>query len=249
MANREGTEMVAQICGKEQLGGNKGGACEALVHTIRILLQAHPDWIVLKKDAKNAFGAVFNWAMVRMLGTGGQLASSALGRLAMFELNGKPTNVTFKDSKNNITVVHKLNEGVAQGGVCSGSIFTMTQSLATRDAFKGNNKVLNLGFMDDVFILGKPNDVMDVDPKVDANLEILGICQNRDKNEMFGYGGEDGYSQEDRDRAADMGYKWKADGIIVVGSPVGTRDYEARECMERIREIKAQMEKLMMISI
>ena len=243
MANYDGADMVAQICGKSQLGGNKGGACEALIHLVRTNLKAHPRWVVMKKDAKNAYGSMFNWAMVRMLGAGGKLTSSALGRLATFELEGSPTSVIFKDGKNDITIVHKLHEGVAQGGVCSGSIYTMTQSLATNHAFKGNEKVMHFEYMDDTFLLGEPKDVMDVDPQVDANLEVIGILQNRSKRVMFGYGGEI-YSQEDRDRAADMGYKWEADGVIVVGSPVGTGEYEKRECMEKIREIQAQMEKL-----
>ena len=244
MANNDGAEMVAQICGKSQLGGNKGGACEALIHLTRTLLQANPGWVMLKKDAKNAYGAIFNWAMVRMLGAGGRLTSSALGRLALFELRGSPTNVIFKDSKNSITVVHKLHEGVPQGGVDSGSIYTMTQSIATNDAFEGNNRVFHAEYMDDVFILGKPQDVMDADSKVDENLEVIGIYQNKSKREMFGYGGEEEYTQEDRERATAKGYKWKDDGVIVVGSPIGTPEYEKSKCMEKVREIEAQIEKL-----
>ena len=41
-------------------------------------------------------------------------------------------------------------------------------------------------------------------------------------------------------------YKLATDGIIVVGSPIGTFDYESQQCMERVDEIKSKIDELLL---
>ena len=85
--------------------------------------------------------------------------------------------VIFNDSYSDITIIYEMNEGVPQGGTQSGAIYNIVQSLAIRDAFKDSDTV-HFEYLDDIYILGTPTEAMDVDMKVDANLEILGILQN-----------------------------------------------------------------------
>ena len=243
MANKETAGLVAQICGPTQLGGgNIQGGTETMIHLVRTILHARPDCIVIKKDAKNAFGAAKNWVMRRILSAPGKLASTPFSNLALKDLEGTPMKIIFNDSKNGITVIHELNEGVPQGGTQSGAVYNIVQSLAIIDAFKGSD-TLHFEYLDDIYILGPPKEALDVDERVDKNLEVLGILQNKSKREIYGIGV---YAQEDRDRAEEAGYKWveRGEGIIVVGSPVGSAEYEKKICMERVREIEGQMDKL-----
>ena len=67
---------------------------------------------------------------------------------------------------------------------------------------------------------------LQLDEYYDREMEKIGVYQNLNKRYVFGYGD-----------------RW--DGIIVVGSPLGTFDYESQQCMERVDEIKSKIDELL----
>ena len=81
---------------------------------------------------------------------------------------------------------------------------------------------------DDVYnIYGDPETCLQLDEYYDREMEKIGVYQNLNKRCVFGYGE---YSRNILDFIQQKHYKLATDGIIVVGSPLGTFDYEQLCC-------------------
>ena len=56
--------MAIELCGNRQLGNGIKGGVEILVHSIRLLLELNPEWVILKTDIKNAFNEISRNAII-----------------------------------------------------------------------------------------------------------------------------------------------------------------------------------------
>ena len=64
------------------------------------------------------------------------------------------TETIYHDPREQVTVVHKMTEGVSQGGAMSSALFNMGQSVAIRPAAAAHPQVHILLIADDIHVLG-----------------------------------------------------------------------------------------------
>jgi hypothetical protein len=106
------------------------GGCEIVAHTIRALLESDSSLVVGKVDCCNAVNAIHKHPILQVIAD----EAPALLPFTNCLLNKAPAGTIYHDSREQVTVVHKLTEGVPQGGAMSSALFNMGQSVAIRPA-------------------------------------------------------------------------------------------------------------------
>ncbi len=70
------------------------------------------------------------------------------------------SSTIYHDSREQVTVVHKMIEGISQGGAMSSALFNMGQSVAIRPAAAAHPQVHILLIADDTHVVGPPESVI-----------------------------------------------------------------------------------------
>ena len=92
--------------------------CEIVAHTIRALPESDSSLVVGKVDCCNAFNAIHKHPILQVIAD----EAPALLPFTNCLLNKAPAGTIYHDSREQVTVVHKLTEGVPQGGAMSSAL-------------------------------------------------------------------------------------------------------------------------------
>ena len=132
------------------------GGCEIVAHTIRALLESDSSLVVGKVDCCNAFNAIHKDPILQVIAD----EAPALLPFTNCLLNKAPAETIYHDAREQVTVVHKMTEGVPQGGAMSSALFNMGQSVAIRPAAAAHPQVHILLIADDTHVVGPPEAVI-----------------------------------------------------------------------------------------
>ena len=142
-------DMARNIIEDHNFALTKGGI-EALTHSIKALLSAHPDFIVLCVDVKNAFYACPRNEILR--------AASRLP--ALYPLihwwNSGPNNVTFSNHNSGFSHTFNFTEGTVQGGPEGSALYSIAQASVLKALRAKFPDIFALSFHDDSYLIGKP---------------------------------------------------------------------------------------------
>lgn len=252
MVNGKAEEMIESIVGIKQLGGRVHGSAEIAPHLLRAILQQQPDWVVLHRDAINAWGKVHKWAM--LAATALSMGGSAFQSYAQWELSGAAPRLAFDDPNTGTTQVVEVVEGCVQGGNISGSAFNIAQAMVTRTVYKIQIEKIRedeeediIALYDDNYIYGTPRMTMLRAKLMEEAMKEIGVTYHTEKKrQMYGYGEWEQYAENDKQMAREMGIEWirSEEGIKVSGAPVGSDAFEQKMCMQTVKKIEQQIIRL-----
>jgi hypothetical protein len=229
--NRYALPIVKEICGPSQLGNSIAGGAEILGHTVRMHLDANPDWAVIKVDIKNAFNSLFWHHLLEVVAR--YLPGIFSFLQAVFKSN--PT-VIFNDKRANVNFAIEMQRGLNQGNPLSGTLFNLAQADILNDIRSRFPDITILSYMDDHYIIGPPDVALSVLPVFDQLFATIGLERAPLKSQIYRpVELEDGVRQSAEIHQVSV--VPSGDGVIVVGVPVGTNQFVSaviQKCVDRI---------------
>jgi hypothetical protein len=136
-------------------------------------------------------------------------------------LNKASAGTIYHDPREQVTVVHKMTEGVPQGGAMSSALFNMGQSVAIRPAAAAHPQVHILLIVDDTHVIAAILDIRERYAAIGLSLAPT----TSSKNVLYGLGSE--YTDQQRASATAAGLHWlpPTQGLEIGGSPLGSPQY------------------------
>ena len=216
------------------------GGCEIVAHTIRALLESDSSLVVGKVDCCNAFNAIHKHPILQVIAD----EAPALLPFTNCLLNKAPAGTIYHDSREQVTVVHKLTEGVPQGGAMSSALFNMGQSVAIRPAAAAHPQARILLIADDTHVVGTPEAVIAAILDIRERYAAIGLSlapTTSSKNVLYGLGNE--YTDQQRASATAAGLHWipPTQGLEIGGSPVGSPQYMSSHLNKCVDGIIAEL--------
>lgn len=216
------------------------GGCEIVAHTIRALLESDSSLVVGKVDCCNAFNAIHKHPILQVIAD----EAPALLPFTNCLLNKAPAGTIYHDSREQVTVVHKLTEGVPQGGAMSSALFNMGQSVAIRPAAAAHPQAHILLIADDTHVVGTPEAVIAAILDIRERYAAIGLSlapTTSSKNVLYGLGNE--YTDQQRASATAAGLHWipPTQGLEIGGSPVGSPQYMSSHLNKCVDGIIAEL--------
>jgi hypothetical protein len=238
-------EKAVEICGDFQLGNAIKGGTEVAVHTIRILLELNPSWVIIKTDMKNAFNSIPHNVVMRAVAE--KLPEASTYTAFIFQ---EPVSVIYRDNKKKLSMEVVMERGVCQGNPMSTINFNISQTDALQRVRHGNPHVVIISVHDDHYILGEVEHVFPALQSFDVELNGIGLYRNIGKSALYKQESlelEEDAEEEVRRKCEEYscGFVEGGEGIIVVGSPVGSKRFMSNFVMKVVEDkIQGELDKL-----
>ena len=223
-----------------QFGAGAPLGAECIIQIIRNLLELHPDWTIAKVDFKNAFNTIFR-----------KLLLDAVTRHIPNMLNWVQANhinatklwhrCLHPDSKEQDYIFSE--EGVQQGEVLGPVNFC----LAVQDILIDVNEVMQteldggmlVGYMDDTFIIAPQTSINGIWPHLIASAKQVGLTVNETKCQLYNKNMNDILQEITLPSEVIR----KVDGVVIIGTPVGTEQYEHNHWTEQLKVWDSEIDK------
>ena len=200
-----------------QHGVSTEGGTDLLLHHIQLLLEANNDWIVLKTDAKNAFNSIHRSHLLQQV----MKSFPTLTNHVMQMYSGFGPLVFLQ---NNIPVILSSQEGIHQGDPLGPVLFSLGIQQTLVDLQSNFQAIRVLAYLDDVFLVGPAKHVLDAFSTLQPEFFKIGLEIQETKCEIYcSYDKEDTFSSE-------YTIPVSSEGIVILGTPIGKREYVARAC-------------------
>ena len=229
---------VREYLEPQQLGQSQGGAAK-LVHSVRGLLDQHPEFVCVVTDIQNCYNEVSRRGVLEVLCNTPELAhlttfgAAILAPEAALESGGK--------------VWGRAREGLVQGDTASGSFqaIGLQPSLVQLDMECSKGGGMARAGADDVMGVGLPEVVIPAMEKFAANIwEKCGLRLQWDKSRIFCREGElPDYTTPGLSLASEQVGDTFLRGMMVYGVPVGSPEYVAHKLEQQAEEIIRDAEK------
>ena len=222
---------MAEYLSPHQYGVATPGGAEMMTHLIQICLQQHPDWVILKLDAKNAFNTVSRQVI---------LTPVAEKFPQLFPLVSKcylqPSLLTVKVG-NYTSYVHS-EEGVQQGDPLGSFLFSLALQPILLKANRDNSSALTPSYLDDTIILGPQSQVTATYASLKADLSEIGLQLREDKCEAFSF---------KTPREWTLPVSLRSDGCEVLGTPIGHDDFVKMICSHNVAKEELLLSRLLLL--
>jgi hypothetical protein len=193
------------------------GGSELLIHHVNLLLESHPDWVVLKTDIRNAFNSVERAYLLPEV-------SKAFPDLAhhVFKMYNGSSPLIFYDSHN----IHILQseEGVHQGDPLGPVLFSVALHPFLLDVQRDHPTIRSLAYLDDMFFIGPVDDVLSALSDVETSLHAIGLTISLAKCEIF----SNGQALPSFNQPIAVALS----GTKILGTPVGKSHYVTSTCLD-----------------
>jgi hypothetical protein len=232
-------EKVIDICGDNQLGNAISGGAEILIHSVRTLLELHPEYGVLKIDVENAFNSISRSSVLNAL-------SKVLPETVAYnEMTlRRTTSVIYNDRKADLCMNVSMTTGVCQGNPTSSMNFNVTQAPILRNLREMYGDVFILSFHDDHYAIGTDETLLALLDDLDREFATIGLKRNDSKSQYYcKMPTSDDISSAFHEKGVSI-VPPRA-GITVAGSPVGSDDFITSAVLKVVEEsINSQLDKL-----
>ena len=118
-------------------------------------------------------------------------------------------------------------EGIYQGDPLGPFLFSVAIQDSLTELQKKHSEVIFLAYLDDVFILGQSDAILHALADLREALSSIGLVICDRKSEIY-WPSQKG----DQVLAENVNIPIRADGIVVLGVPIGNRDYVSNTCSE-----------------
>ena len=193
------------------------GASERLVHHVNLLVESHPDWVLIKSDIKNAFNSVERSSMLP------QVAESFPDLYPhVFQMYSGFSPLLFQKGEESYLL--SSQEGVHQGDPLGPILFSLTIHPLLVDLQKSHPLIHTLAYLDDVFLVDPLDGVLSAFNDLRGSTSQVGLSIATNKCEIFGTGKSEYKSSE----PICISFV----GTTVLGTPVGRPDYIESYCSD-----------------
>ena len=196
--------MVSTPCGIELIG-----------HHISLLLERNLEWVVLKADVKNAFNSLSREHMLHQ--TNSVFPSVAKHVFQMY--HDVSALIAMQEG---CSVLLQSEVGVHQGDPLGPALFALTIHPYLVNLQNIYPKIQVLAYLNDVFLVGAPADVINALNSLSVCFQELGLNIHHDKCDL--------YCPDLNISIPDCPVPVKFDGIAILGLPIGTADFVSSYC-------------------
>ena len=213
---------VSAFLGPLQFGApTRRGGVEALSLVIQTFLAENPDACVISTDVANAFNTVSRLSMLNTI--------SAIPALApMMHLSyGQPSRLLFTED---VTILSE--EGTRQGDPLASIGFNMSLGPVLNRTREAHPDVLIVSLHDDTYILGTEVDVADAFATLETELASVKLAMKRSKCKIYSP------NTDVSATALDLTISNAPDGIVAVGTPIGSQLFQTEYLAEAIDDVK-----------
>ena len=242
LAKQFGPEMEA-ACAPYQYALSTRAGTECVAHVLRAALEEDSLNTILSVDGIGAYDLVRRRAMLQKLRT----LPKAKAMLPFVLLSyGQPSEYLWVNDEGEVKTV-KQGEGGEQGDPLMPALFSLGQHAALEAIA---NELLPteklMAFLDDVYLLCKPERVKHLYERVAYHLEAhTGIRLNMGKTKVYNRGGakppgvdalQSTEPNADRVWVGDRALPAHKQGVVVLGSPVGTLEFAEAHGRKKLEE-------------
>ena len=194
------------------------GGSELLLHHLSVLAEAHPDWVVLKTDLKNAFNSV---ERSHLLPEVAKIFPDIYRHVHQMYAEFSP--LVFNDGHN----AHLLQsqEGVHQGDPLGPMLFSVALHPYLVDLQESHPSTRVLAYLDDMFFIGPLDDVITCLDDVESSLKKIGLNIAIEKCELFCNG-------LTTPPCLNRAIRVVSSGIDILGIPFGQQQYVTESCLD-----------------
>ena len=197
-----------------QHGVSTSNGSEILIHHIQLLLDRHPDWVVLKTDVRNAFNSISRRAIAERL-----LANFPSLMPHFRRMYGHSGSLVFATDSEH--VILSSEEGVHQGDPLGPFLFAVgIHDLVSRVQAEHPEAVV-LAYLDDVFIIGPESVSADAFDQLKSLFGAIHLVVADYKCEIFAR----------RSASSDLQLPRRSDGTVILGSPIGNEAFVSEKCL------------------
>ena len=218
---------IREFCGNTQLGNAIPGGSEAMIHTIRSVLESGSKRkILLKIDLLNAFNSTNRTNIQKTINDHFPEDMKIYAKILLSE----KSTISYYCQESKKCMVINYEKGVPQGNACSGAFFNIGQASCVKEVLEEFPNIILVSFHDDHHILGDPDDtIIAAYDKLTSLLELR--CHNLvQKGKSLAYS----FSEIEEDLKAELEIRNikvvpHTEGLIINGSPVGSLEYMKTE--------------------
>ncbi|XP_065834209.1 uncharacterized protein [Oscarella lobularis] len=200
-----------------------------VVHLLQLSLSQHPDWVLLKTDARNAFNSV---SRQRFL----DLVNEHFPTLQAFvyACYAVPPSLVLLHEDGFRCI--KSEEGVQQGDPLGPFLFSLALQSCLVAAHAAASEGFVISYLDDAVIGGPVDSVVSAYQVLCSRMHDVGLVVRPDKCQAFSPCLDTLWPLQD------IGFT--SLGMSVLGCPIGTDSYVAGECLRIVAEENAFLERL-----
>ena len=211
--------LALELMGASQLACFTPAGIEINNRTLQTYMNMHPDHVLVKNDARNAFNATSRAAALHSAVDLGWVQRHAYLRY------GGPNTVTYHDKSGNVSI--NVSEGVIQGDVFASLLYSVSQARAVKAAQEAFPDVLFLCIADDVTLAGPVDRAFAARTFFKTKLkEFLNVDLEDAKTIIYTASTDETARQTIIEACNAAGFALATDGVVVCGSPIGSRDFQ-----------------------
>ena len=228
--------MAIELCGNRQLGNGIKGGVEILVHSIRLLLELNPEWVILKTDIKNAFNEISRNAIIN---TVNKSANELLHYTNSFLNNDN--NIFFNDIKNKLCLkIEQTKFGSPQGAPASFPLYCITQAPIIKEMEVEHSDIIILSFCDDNTFIGSFHNVTEAFPTFKQKAARINLQIQDSKTSIYS---KTTFTQEEIDKCDQLQINIipHNEGIEIAGAPIGSDNFINNFLSNKVNEIEDQL--------
>ncbi|XP_062517793.1 uncharacterized protein LOC134193028 [Corticium candelabrum] len=141
-----------------------------------------------------------------------------------FNMYGHVSSLVY--TKGHSTVILQSQEGVHQGDPLGPSLFSITIQPLLSKVQKQHPRVQTLAYLDDVFLIGSPEETVNAFQDLQCQFESTGLLVSKQKCEAYAMAYPDEWSVD---------IAINTSGIDILGTPIGTPDYVSARCTDKAK--------------
>ena len=212
---RQKREAFADYFCPMQHGVSTPSGSELVAHHIKLLLERNNDWVAIKTDVKNAFNSISRKELLQQCRSTFQDISKHVYQM-YFDFS------SLVALQNGQPVLLQSEVGVHQGDPLGPALFAMAIHPTLVDLQNTFSNIQILAYLDDVFLVGLPNDVMEAFTSLQCNFSAIGLdiaCQKCKS-----------YCPSPAIKIPDCQLPVTPEGIVILGMPLGNAEFVSNFC-------------------
>ena len=186
---------------------------ELLYHHVQLLLEGRPDYIVLKTDVKNAFNSLHRHHLLEQV-------SNFHPEIYPHVRQMYSHSSSLVYQQGDCIVIIPFEEGIHQGDPLGPALFSTGIHSVLSDLKGSFPTVRVLAYLDDIFLVGEKDDVLSSLDYLRPAFSNIGLQISSSKCEIYSPSGPLMSGRSDLDAIPVV-----SDGTIVLGAPIGKREY------------------------